>query len=601
MPASQKTNFPAKPKSGGKHRRLHGQPKSSRPYRSPLPSLKETISQSGKRFDTTEQTTFRQETGSTLFEELCRPENLKRAWKELRSNRPAATRRFSGAIDRVSLDKFERSLESNIYRLRDDLRRKRYRPDPVIHFSLPKAGGGSRTLAVLTVKDRLVQRAVLNLIEPLFEPNFLACSYAFRPDRSREDALRQVELYYAEGWRWVVDADIEAFFDNIDRERLFNLLAERVKDRQMLALLQLWLTAHASSAPVHASPAIQPFSTSTEAAKAEIRRPKRLGRTSISEQESNGKLAHLAQNWLEGGLDWGIARLGRDSSVRPRYPRRPSYYSMTNWDDDDEENGYFPEQRPGEGKEIGQYEDYLKNEALRRLGADGAMLGLAMLKEAVRRGWVPGTAGLVLKTGTTLGTAGAVGLLAWQKWRRKPPKAGLNTEAEFLEFYQVPPEKRGIAQGSVLSPLFSNIFLHEFDREITGRGWRLVRFADDLLILGKSEREAGQGLDEAEQVLARIGLNFKPEKTRVAKLEKGFRFLGAELDEKGHWLDLAPKVNPLSGGLPSKETEQTWLTKAGKGWLGRSVRERPGVVQRGRRNLFANLSTGQASEVAEEE
>ncbi|NVO01057.1 MAG: hypothetical protein HXX17_17235 [Geobacteraceae bacterium] len=113
------------------------------------------------------------------------------------------------------MDLFERSLPQRLTNLRYQLLSGRYRPDPIVNFRLPKPGGGHRVLSILTVRDRVAQRAALNVIVPLFEPEFLPCSFGFRPDRSTRTALDEVEKVYREGYRWAVDADIEAFFDNI--------------------------------------------------------------------------------------------------------------------------------------------------------------------------------------------------------------------------------------------------------------------------------------------------------------------------------------------------------------------------------------------------
>jgi hypothetical protein len=128
----------------------------------------------------------------------------------------------------------------------------------------------------------------------------------------------------------------------------------------------------------------------------------------------------------------------------------------------------------------------------------------------------------------------------------------------------------GIAQGSILSPLYSNIYLHEFDRQLTGLGYQLVRFADDLVILGRTEREAFKALEEAERVLAGLGLRFKATKTRVTPLTEGFQFLGAEFGPDGRW-KAVPGQAGSEGGPPSRLD-----------WLGQATRFKPGLVQRGR-------------------
>lgn len=571
-------------------------------WRNPSPSLNGMVGQALHNGET------------PLFDQLCQYETLlEQGWKKVRKGRTIAARRFNGAADRVSLELYERHLEPNLRRLGYELRSGRYRPGPVSHFRLPKPGGDFRTLSVLTVKDRIAQRVALSLIEPLWERHFLPCSHAFRPERSIYTALSQVEEYYAGGWRWVVDADIESFFDRIERNRLVGLLSERLPDRRLLALLELSLN-HTPALVYEPKPAppLQNNEVGTE-----------------DEDEAEGGEPtqepglHTARRWLEEGLDWGMERLRGSSppssfSASPYYRGSSSYYATDrtrqgwsyNYDEDEDESAfanrtetrsvrrdyYAPEENSGWHKET-----------LRRIGLDGAMLGMSLARQAMKHGLphlpMPGGLGLVVKTGAAVGAAGTMGVWAARRWRNRPTLYELETAnfrretrlqkatshrpesgryADFTGGFEAP--QRGIAQGSVLSPFYSNVYLHEFDRQLTTRGYKLVRFADDLLILCRSQREAFGALDEAERLLAEIGLNFKPSKTRVCPLGEGFKFLGAEFGRDGRW-----KPGPEGGLARSKkaaasdQTSRNWLDRARQGWLGRTVRTKPGTVQKGRR------------------
>jgi len=106
---------------------------------------------------------------------------------------------------------------------------------------VPKPDGGTRPLAILAVEDRIVQRAVLDALEPLFEAEFLPCSYGYRPGRKAEDAIQQILRYRDQGYGWVVDGDIRDFFGSLDHRLLMRFLTDRIKDKQVLRLIQMWL------------------------------------------------------------------------------------------------------------------------------------------------------------------------------------------------------------------------------------------------------------------------------------------------------------------------------------------------------------------------
>ncbi|MCU0569493.1 MAG: CRISPR-associated endonuclease Cas1 [Oculatellaceae cyanobacterium Prado106] len=271
-------------------------------------------------------------------------ENFEQAWDKVRRNNGCA------GSDGETIAHFARHTDRNLEQLRRSLQRGTYQPLPLRSLSIPKKARPSRPgeppktewrgLSVPTVRDRIVQQALLNLLHPLLEPQFEDCSFAYRPGRSYQSAVRQVEHWRKQGYDWVFDADVVKYFDNIQHSRLYAELQERVPD-----------------------PAV-------------------------------GK---LVERWINSG--------------------------------------------------------------------------------------VVTASGLVL-----------------------PPK--------------------GIPQGSVVSPILANVYFDDFDEAIAAKGFKLVRFADDFVVLAKSRAQIEKAQTWVDQLLTEMGLDLHPDKTRITNFRQGFHFLG---------------------------------------------------------------------------
>jgi group II intron reverse transcriptase/maturase len=175
-----------------------------------------------------------------LFDKVYREDILLRAWREVKANAGAA------GVDGQTISDIERSgVDQFLAPLADDLREGRYRPRPVRRVFIPKADGGERPLGIPTVRDRVAQAAAKVVLEPIFEADFRDSSYGFRPRRSAHQAMGVIRSAVNTGANWVVDADITAFFDQVDAAVLMKLVVKRVNDQRMLKLIRQWLAAGA--------------------------------------------------------------------------------------------------------------------------------------------------------------------------------------------------------------------------------------------------------------------------------------------------------------------------------------------------------------------
>ena len=172
-----------------------------------------------------------------LMEEVLTRDNMTRAMKRVEQNQGAA------GVDDMTIGELRDYLKREWPRIRRELLEGRYKPKPVRRVMIPKAGGGERALGIPTVIDRLIQQAVHQVVSPIFDKDFSKSSYGYRPGRNAQQAVEQARRYVGEGRRWVVDIDLEKFFDRVNHDILMARVARKVKDKRILLLIRRYLQA----------------------------------------------------------------------------------------------------------------------------------------------------------------------------------------------------------------------------------------------------------------------------------------------------------------------------------------------------------------------
>ncbi|MGC2324889.1 MAG: group II intron reverse transcriptase/maturase [Terriglobales bacterium] len=172
-----------------------------------------------------------------LMEEVCERENLKEALRQVKGNKGSA------GVDGITVSQLTDYLKQHWPAIREQLLSGTYEPKPVRRVEIPKPDGGVRKLGIPTVLDRFIQQAVMQVLQRRWDSTFSDHSYGFRPGRSAHQAVAQAQHYIAAGYGWVVDLDLEKFFDRVNHDKLMGRVAKRVEDKRLLKLIRAFLNA----------------------------------------------------------------------------------------------------------------------------------------------------------------------------------------------------------------------------------------------------------------------------------------------------------------------------------------------------------------------
>ncbi len=414
-------------------------------------------------------------TNPKLMEQLAAPENLLLAWRSVRGNIPKHRRQRSAGPNGVTLAEFEQDLTTQLEFLQDALVTGRYQPQQAARFLLPKKSGGRREIAVLNISERVAQRAAQQVLEPLWEPAFLDCSFGFRPGLSVANALTRAQQFRIQERRWVVDGDITNCFPSLDHDVLMGQLRRRIRDRRVLNLIQGWLDVGImrSGLPL--------------------------------DDDSLLDKAQSVTRLMQQGTDWVLNQAADEAD--PYHAARHEYGSYRQLEDDQGMDAY-PDSRIG------------KKSLARRLAANGLLLGSGWARRQVGKlggqtvNFVKSPAGRRFLKKSALVSASMAGV------------AMTAAAAAYLLNRKAGPAPTGVLQGSPLSPLLANIYLHLYDLMITKRDHALVRFADDWVILTPTRRDAETAYKDAEWALGRVRLQLNPEKTHICHPDERVKWLG---------------------------------------------------------------------------
>lgn len=413
---------------------------------------------------------------SKIFEQIVEIKSLYNAWRKVRANRGSA------GIDQISWFGFEQGLDANLAELSRNLKMLTYQPLPAKFVLIAKAKGKTRELGILAIRDRVAQRAVLDVIEPIFEDEMQESNYAFRAGRNVEMAIQKLLLHRANGDWWTVESDIQNYFAEIDIKILLSELSRKIKDDKVLRLIELWLETGI----------LQESDAETEKNWWQIT------------QANLTELQDVLGETVNQNLDEFItSKLGLSLYETEYLQMNPEVQDLLSYPEPDDVAAKIQ-------TEMKQAKSNVKRQALKKMLESGLLYALSnrMMLARFLGTKALGVGGLVLAGGLA-----APKVYDWAK-----------------DYFR---HRKGILQGSPISPLLANIYLTSFDKTLTANGLHLIRYCDDFVIACNNQAQAENALRFAEKELGKVKLCLHPDKTRIIEPNSEFEFLGYRFGENG--------------------------------------------------------------------
>ena len=174
---------------------------------------------------------------SEMLEKILSDDNIETAYKRVYANKGA------GGVDGVTINELEKYMKEHWQGIKEEIRERKYKPQPVLRVEIPKPNGGMRKLGIPTVIDRVIEQAITQVLTPIFEPIFSESSYGFRPNRRCEQAIIKLLEYFNDGYEWIVDIDLEKFFDNVPQDKLMSYVGRIIHDGDTESLIRKYLKA----------------------------------------------------------------------------------------------------------------------------------------------------------------------------------------------------------------------------------------------------------------------------------------------------------------------------------------------------------------------
>lgn len=448
-----------------------------------------------------------------LLEQIAAPENLLAAWRAVRGNVPRYRRKGARGPDGLSITDFGQDLQAQLATIQDMLLKERYQPVPPKIFQLPKKGGGSRTISVLTVRDRVTQRAAQQVLEPLWEPLFLDCSFGFRPGVSVQQAVEVVHHFRRQGQAWIVDGDIAACFDSLDHDLLVARIQTRVKDRRVVHLLESWLNVGLMQAGLPFEPG-DPWRDGWQSLTGVLRRSVDWALEYALEDESPFSPVRYGRydtgQYHAGRYDAGQYEVMRPDLDEHVQEERNPLHSL-------------PDEDLSQGELLNQGDAFsgrLRRKALQRVATNALLWGASFHR--------PLTAWAKRALAYTFKTPAGRRLLRQSVWVSGgvAGAAAVAAVASLIAQRKAGPPPTGVLQGSPLSPLLANVYLHPFDVAMRRQQYQLARFADDWVVCCPTQEQAEMAHNEAVRALARLKLKVNPTKTRIISPKEPLEWLG---------------------------------------------------------------------------